>query len=101
MADSFQEQVARNHQLSASTWFRYGDTCSKKFFDFHHIGKKRTLLKELTTDEGEIKGQEDLAHYVRSFYTHLYTSEASAPGTSEARETCWASTSTRVSIKTN
>jgi len=26
--------------------------------------KKRTLLKELTTEEGEIKGQEDLAHYV-------------------------------------
>jgi len=40
MVDSLQEQVARNHQLSASTWFRYGDTCSKKFFDFHRIGKK-------------------------------------------------------------
>jgi hypothetical protein len=56
MADSLQEQVAQNHQLSASTWFRYGDTCSKKFFDFHRIGRKRTLLKEPTTEEGEIKG---------------------------------------------
>jgi len=101
MADSLQEQVARNHQFSASTWFRYGDTCSKKFFDFHRIGKKRTLFKELTTEEGEIKGQEDLAHYVRSFYTHLYTSEASAPGTSEAQEECWTSTLTQVSIETN
>jgi len=101
MADSLQEQVSRNHQLSASTWFRYGDTCSKSFFDFHRIGRKRTLLKELTTKEGEINGQEDPAHYVRSFYTHLYTSEASAPGTSEAREACWANTSTRVSIETN
>ncbi len=92
--------MARNHQLSASTWFRYGDTCSKKF-DFHRIGKKRTLLKELTTEEGEIKGQEDLAHYIRSFYTHLYTSEAEAPGTSEAREACWTSTPTRISTETN
>ncbi len=59
------------------------------------------MLKELTTEEGEIKGQEDLTHYVRSFYSHLYTSEASAPGTSEAREVCWDSTSTRVSNETN
>jgi hypothetical protein len=101
MGDSLQEQVARNHQLSTSTWFRYGDTCSKKFFDFHRIGRKRTLLKELTTEEGEIKGQEDLAHYIRSFYTRLYTSEAEAPGTSEAREACWTSTPTWISTETN
>jgi hypothetical protein len=101
MADFLQEQVAQNHQLSASTWFRYGDTCSKKFFDFHRIGRKRTLLKELAIEDGEIKGQEDLAHYVRSFYTRLYTSEANAPGTSEAWEECWASTPTRVSSETN
>jgi len=56
MADFLQEQVARNHQLSASTWFRYRDICSKHFFDFHRIRRKRTLLKELTTKEGEIKG---------------------------------------------
>ncbi len=101
LADSLQEQVARNHQFSASTWFRYGDTCSKRFFDFHRIGRKRTLFKELTTEEGEITSQEDLAQYVRSFYTHLYTSEANAPGTLEAREDCWTSTPTRVSNKTN
>jgi hypothetical protein len=101
MADSLQEQVAWNHQLSASTWFRYGNTCSKKFFDFHCIRRKRTFFKELATEDGEIKGQEDLAHYVRSFYTRLYTSEANAPGTSKAREECWASTSTRVSSETN
>jgi hypothetical protein len=82
-------------------WFRYGNTCSKRFFDFHRIGRKRTLLKELTTKEGEIKGQEDLAHYVRSFYARFYTSEASAPGTSKAREVCWASTPIRVSNETN
>jgi hypothetical protein len=101
LTDSLQEQVVRNHQLSAATWFRYGDTCSKRFFDFHRIGRKRTLLKELSTEDGEVTGQEDLAHYVRSFYTHLYTSEANAPGTHEAREVCWASTPTRVSNETN
>jgi hypothetical protein len=51
LADALQEQVARNHQISASTWFRYGDTCSKRFFDFHRIRRKITLLKELTTED--------------------------------------------------
>jgi hypothetical protein len=54
--DSLQEQVVRNHQLNAATWFRYGDTCSKRFFDFHRIGRKRTLLKELSTEDGEVTG---------------------------------------------
>jgi hypothetical protein len=59
------------------------------------------ILNELSTEEGEIKGQEDLAHYVRSFYTCLYTSEVNAPGTSEARRDCWDSTPSRVSLETN
>ncbi len=101
MADSLQEQVARNHELTIATWFRYGDTYSKQFFDFHHIGRKRTPLKELTTDDGEITGQANLAHYVRSFYTHLYASEAHAPDTTEAQEECWASTPTKVSTEMN
>ncbi len=46
-------------------------------------------------------GQEDLAHYVRSYYARLYTSEANAPGTSEAREVCWDSTLARVSNVAN
>jgi hypothetical protein len=50
---------------------------------------------------GEITSHEDLAHYVRFFYTHLYTLEANAPGTFEAREVCWASTPARVSNETN
>jgi exonuclease III len=97
LADTLQEKITRNQQLNSASWFKYGDTCSKLFFDFHRIGKKRTPLKELKTEEGDIKGQEDLAHYVRSFYKRLYTSEANAPGTSEAREDSWASTPTRVS----
>jgi hypothetical protein len=101
LTDSLQEQVVRNHQFSAATWFRYSDMCSKRFFDFHQIGRKRTLLKELSTKDEEVTGQEDLAHYVRSFYTHLYTSEANAPGTHEAQEVCWANTPIRVSNETN
>jgi len=46
-------------------------------------------------------GQEDLAHYVHSFYERLYTSEASTPGTSEAREVCWDSTPARVTTAAN
>ncbi len=38
---------------------------------------------------------------MRSFYTHLYASEAHAPGTTEAQEECWASTPTRVSTEMN
>jgi hypothetical protein len=101
LTDSLQEQVVRNHQLSAATWFRYGDTCSMRFFDFHRIGRKRTLLKELITEDGEITGRKDLAHYVRSFYMHFYTSEVNAPGTPEAWDDCWANTLTRVSNETN
>jgi hypothetical protein len=101
LTDSLQEKVTRNHQLSAASWFRYGDMCSKRFFDFHRIRRKRTPLKELKTEGGDITGQEDLAHYVRAYYAHLYTSEASTPGTSEAREVCWGSTPTRVSNEAN
>jgi hypothetical protein len=56
LPDSLQKQVVRNHQLSAATWFRYNDMCSKRFFDFHRIGRKRTLLKELSTEDGEVTG---------------------------------------------
>ncbi len=101
LAVSLQEQIARNHQLSATSWFRYGDTCSKQFFDFHRIGRKRTLLKELTTDESEISGQTDLAHYVRSYYERFYTLEAHSPGTVEAQEECQGSTPTQVSPEMN
>jgi hypothetical protein len=52
LVDSLQEKVARNHQLSSASWFKYGDTCSKRFFDFHRIGRKRTPLKELKTEGG-------------------------------------------------
>jgi hypothetical protein len=52
LVDTLQEKVARNHQLSSASWFRYGDTCSKRFFDFHRIGRKRTPLKELKTEGG-------------------------------------------------
>jgi alkyl sulfatase BDS1-like metallo-beta-lactamase superfamily hydrolase len=43
LAEEFQASVARNRHLSSANWLRYGDTCSKTFFDFHRIGKKKAL----------------------------------------------------------
>jgi hypothetical protein len=44
-AEVFQDSVAHNRHFSSPKWLRYGDTCSKTFFDFHHIGKKKALLR--------------------------------------------------------
>jgi hypothetical protein len=41
LAKIFQTTVARNWHLTSTNWLRYGDTCSKTFFDFHRIGKKK------------------------------------------------------------
>jgi len=101
LADVFQSSVERNQHLSSSSWLRYGDTCSKAFFDFHRIGKKKTLLRELETEEGIIRGQSDLALYVFGFYAKLYTSDATAPGTREAQEECWKSVPVKVSLAMN
>jgi hypothetical protein len=83
--------MARNRHLSSANWLRYGNTCSKTFFDFHHIGKKKALMRELETGSGTISGQQDLTHYVTSFYARLYTSDAGTPGTAEAQDLCWQS----------
>jgi hypothetical protein len=56
LAEVFQDSVARNRHLTAANWLRYRDTCSKVFFDFHRIGKKKTLLRELETKSGTIIG---------------------------------------------
>jgi hypothetical protein len=72
-------------------WFRYGDTCSKIFFDFHRIGNKKTLLKELEVDGRIISDQRDLSHYITKFYANLYALEAHALNTSEAQKRCWGS----------
>jgi hypothetical protein len=91
LAEVFQASVERNSHLSAAKWFRYGDTCSKIFFDFHRIEKKKALLKELEVDGRTISDQKDLSHYITRFYANLYESETHAPGTSEAQERCWES----------
>jgi hypothetical protein len=96
LADVFQASVERNQHLSTSKWLRYGDTCSKAFFDFHRIGKKRTLLRELETEEGTVTGQSDLALYVTNFYTNLYSSDLLAPGTMETQVECWKSVPAKV-----
>jgi hypothetical protein len=58
----------------------YGDTCSKTFFDFHQIEKKKTFLKELEVDGGTIFDEKDLSHYITRFYANLYESETHALG---------------------
>ncbi len=81
----FQDSVERNKHLSASKWLRYGDTCSRAFFDFHRIGKKTTFLRELETKTGTITGQGDLSLYITDFYARLYSSDALASSTEEAQ----------------
>jgi hypothetical protein len=81
LAEIFQNQVAHNQHLSSSNWFRYGDTYSKTFFDFHRAGQKKTPMRELVTDNGPIRRQTDLTNHITDFYTKLYTSEAHLPRT--------------------
>jgi hypothetical protein len=64
LANFFQELIARNNHLSSSKWFRYEDTCSKTFFNFHRIGNKKMLLKELEVEGETITGQRDLSQYI-------------------------------------
>jgi hypothetical protein len=101
LAEIFQNQVACNQHLSSSNWFRYGDTCSKTFFDFHRAGQKKTPMRELVTDNRPIRRQTDLTNHITDFYTKLYTSEAHLPGTQEAQASCWDSVPARVSAETN
>jgi hypothetical protein len=101
LVEVFQDFLARNRHLSSASWHNYGDTCSKTFFDFHRIGKKKTLLKELETKSGTISGQSDLSQYITDFYMHLYSLDAHAPGTIEAQEQCWVSVLVKVMTETN
>jgi hypothetical protein len=41
LAEVYQNQVSHNQHLSSANWFRYDDTCSKNFFDFHKLGQKK------------------------------------------------------------
>jgi hypothetical protein len=101
LAEVFQNSVEHNCHLSSSSWLRYGDTCSKTFFDFHRIGKKKTPLRELETETGSITGQNDLSQYITEFYMRLYSSEVHAPGTAEAQAKCWTNVPVKVTHDTN
>jgi hypothetical protein len=74
LAKIFQDQVSCNQYLSSANWFRYDNTCSKSFFDFHRIAKKKAILRELKIENGTILGQSDLSHYITNFYAQLYSS---------------------------
>ncbi len=101
LAEVFQNSVERNRHLSSSNWLRYGDTCSKAFFDFHHIGKKKTLLRELEIETGTSTGHNDLTQYIIEYYSHLYSSEAHTLGTMEAQTECWTSVPVKVTQDIN
>ncbi len=101
LTEVFQNSVERNRHLSASNWLRYGDTCSKAFFDFNRAGNKRSLLRELETEGGTVFGQNDLTLYITEFYTRLYSSDAHTPGTEEAQQSCKTSVPIKVSGEIN
>jgi hypothetical protein len=84
LAEVFQDSIECNRHLSLANWLEYRDTYSKAFFDFHRIGKKKALLRELETESGTITSQNDLAQFITDYYTRLYSSDAFAPGTAEA-----------------
>ncbi len=88
LAECFQTLVECCNHHSATRWLRYRDTCSKTFFDFHRINKKKTLLKELEVDSRTISRQEDLSHHISKFYANLYTSEPHSLATAKAQRRC-------------
>jgi hypothetical protein len=89
LANIFQSTSERSNHLSSSKWFKYGDTCSKTFFDFHRIGKKKTLLKELEAKGGTVSGQAILSQFITGFYANLYASKAHALSIQEVQNMCW------------
>ncbi len=91
LAELFQILVERHNHRSMAKWLKYGDTCSKLLFDFHHISNKRILLNELEVDGETFFKQEDLSHYISQFYTKLYTFEPPSHGIAEAQKKCWES----------
>jgi len=101
LAEVFQDFVARNRHLSTARWFRYDDTCSKPFFDFHRVEKKKALIRELEIESGTVMGQSDLTEYITDYYKHLYASGANALGTKKAQKLCWLSVPPKVAEDTN
>jgi hypothetical protein len=48
-------------------------------------------MRELETDTGTVSGQQDLTHYITSFYARLYTLDAGSLSTAAAQDMCWQS----------
>ncbi len=101
LVEVFQDSVEHNRHLSTSNWLRYGDTFSKTFFDFHRVGKKRTLLRKLEIEGGTITGQNDLIQYITEYYTRLYSLDAHTPCTEEEQARCWTSVLAKVTRDSN
>jgi hypothetical protein len=96
LAELFQTSVERFNHHSTTRWFRYGVICSKLLFDFHCVGKNKTLLKESEVDEMTIYKQADLSHYISQFYANMYTSKPHSPDIAKAQRKCWENVPSRV-----
>ncbi|CAK9198441.1 unnamed protein product [Sphagnum troendelagicum] len=64
-------------------------------------GKKKALMRELETDSETVSGQQDLIHYVTSFYARLYKLDTRTLGTAKAQDLCWQSVPGMVSGDAN
>ncbi len=58
-------------------------------------------MRELETEFGTVKGQNNLVQFITDYYTRLYSSDALALGTAEAQTPCWTSVSIKVTNNTN
>jgi hypothetical protein len=63
-ADYVQELVAKSNHSLIANWVRYSDRCPQLFCDFHKLGKKKVLIKELVDEECTLTKQKDLVHYI-------------------------------------
>jgi len=73
----------------------------KSFFDFHRVGKKKTILRELVTETGTITAQKDLSQYITNYYACFYSSDAHSLDMAEAQAKCWSSVPIKVTHDTN
>jgi hypothetical protein len=74
---SFPKSVAPKHAQHGSSlhWYKYGDTCSKVFFNFQKGCHKRVLIKELVANRNVLTTKSELAQYIHGFYECLYSTE--------------------------
>ena len=82
-----------DHHLNESTchWFRYGDRCTKQFFNKFKDRMKTHNISELETEQGILTEQDHKLQYITSFYSQLYAKGEEGGGVDRAaaKEKCW------------